>query len=237
MDGYEGIVDVVFQTMARVLEQHASDSAIEHHLIADRVFLGSDDQQSAPKERNLHTVDGLDEGVRQAEVIIRKLVQESSASGPSDPSQKEKAKIDEIMLSAQPPNELTGAAKTEVSTSTDTIYLRLQPAYAPLPWTPGKAPAGKGGDNLFFILHLHDPAHDLTFVTLSQPIPASFCASNVYPPPLLLMPGSTNPSLPVDVPFEENVWVEQSLTDVVEVCVGVLTHVSLRPTCLTALLT
>lgn len=181
MDGYEGIVDVIFQTMTRVLEQHAGDSSIEHHLIADRVFLGSERvDERAPKERDLHPAQGLNQGALQAETIVKQLVSESSLRGPTDASQKEKDKITEIKNSAKSSNADDPSGQepeTEVSTSTDTIYLRLQPTFASLPYQSGTTFSSvKKGENLFFVVYLHDPVHDLIFTTLSQSIPSSFCA-------------------------------------------------------------
>ena len=84
------------------------------------------------------------------------------------------------------------------------IYMRIQPVLAPLPFLPspaatssssadvGSTPANPNAA-LFFLLILRDPTHELTHSSLSQSMPASW----------------------LDIPFEENEWVEDVMVDII----------------------
>lgn len=84
------------------------------------------------------------------------------------------------------------------------IYIRIQPCLAPLPaYTPTALPSAT--DNLtsasdsrptpialFFLLLLRDPTHNIIQSSMSQSIPAAW----------------------LEIPFEENEWVEDIMVDV-----------------------
>lgn len=88
-----------------------------------------------------------------------------------------------------------------VPVTTCPIYMRIQPCLAPLPFFPSDAPstATPGSSTtdstmaLFFLLLLRDPTHNLVHSSLSQSMPAAW----------------------LDIPFEENEWVEDVMVDVI----------------------
>lgn len=79
------------------------------------------------------------------------------------------------------------------------VYLRLQPVIAPLPSMPTALTTSRQttttpvGQQLYFLLVLIDPTHSLSHYTVSQPIPASW----------------------LEIPFEENEWVEEFMVDTI----------------------
>lgn len=78
------------------------------------------------------------------------------------------------------------------------VYLRLQPVLSPLPSLPSLSSSSSGDTSspakqLYFLLLLIDPTHSLTHHTVSQPLPASW----------------------LDIPFEENEWVEEFMVEAI----------------------
>ncbi|GAA5924780.1 uncharacterized protein JCM15063_005730 [Sporobolomyces koalae] len=74
------------------------------------------------------------------------------------------------------------------------VYLRLQPVLAKLPAFPTPTNAGAvTPEHLFFLILLIDPTHGLTHHTMSQPLPRAW----------------------LDIPFEENEWVEEFMVDAI----------------------
>lgn len=74
--------------------------------------------------------------------------------------------------------------------------MRIQPCLAPLPFLANPTDVSsdaKSSSVLFFLLLLRDPTHNLVHSSLSQSIPASW----------------------LDIPFEENEWVEDVMVDVI----------------------
>ncbi|BGP37371.1 hypothetical protein JCM10450v2_001280 [Rhodotorula kratochvilovae] len=82
-----------------------------------------------------------------------------------------------------------------VPVTTCPIYLRIQPVLAPLPsLPPSYLPAGATeAKALFFLLLLRDPTHALVHASVSQSMPAGW----------------------LDIPFEENEWVEDAMVEVI----------------------
>ncbi|GAA5967834.1 hypothetical protein JCM3765_001895 [Sporobolomyces pararoseus] len=79
------------------------------------------------------------------------------------------------------------------------VYLRLQPVLAPLPSLPSPPSTSASNSSpasskqLYFLLLLIDPTHSLTHHTISQPLPSSW----------------------LDIPFEQNEWVEEFMVDAI----------------------
>lgn len=102
------------------------------------------------------------------------------------------------------------AQSLTVPITTCPIYMRIQPCLAPLPfYTPTQSTASDsapgGGEakaqlSLFFLLLLRDPTHHIVQTTLSQSIPAPW----------------------LDIPFEENEWVEDAMVDVIRRSVEII---------------
>lgn len=68
------------------------------------------------------------------------------------------------------------------------VYLRIQPVLAPLPLAIDDLK-----DQLYFLLVLRDAEHNLERTTLSQAMPAEW----------------------LEIPFEENEWVENEMVDII----------------------
>ncbi|KAL8291707.1 hypothetical protein RQP46_001965 [Phenoliferia psychrophenolica] len=98
--------------------------------------------------------------------------------------------------------ESSSAESVTVPVTTCPIYLRIQPCLAPQPYAAIVRAAATGDDAaapavedkaLFFLLVLRDPTHKLVHTSLSQSMPAEW----------------------LDIPFEENEWVEDVMVDVI----------------------
>lgn len=77
-----------------------------------------------------------------------------------------------------------------VPVTTCPIYMRIQPCVAALPFLSSSAAPSTA---LFFLLILRDPTHNLSHSSISQSIPSAW----------------------LDIPFEENEWVEDVMVDVI----------------------
>lgn len=64
---------------------------------------------------------------------------------------------------------------------------------APLPFYPTSAGGGEEKKALFFLMLLRDPTHSLSHESVSQSMPASW----------------------LEIPFEENEWVEDVMVDII----------------------
>ncbi|GAA5908773.1 uncharacterized protein JCM6883_004164 [Sporobolomyces salmoneus] len=84
--------------------------------------------------------------------------------------------------------------------TTSPVYLRLQPVLSPLPSVPSSLSSGGPSSQLSFLLLLLDPTHSLTHYTSSQPLPSQW----------------------LDIPFEENEWVEEFMVDSIRGAVEVV---------------
>ncbi|KDN38030.1 hypothetical protein K437DRAFT_240305 [Tilletiaria anomala UBC 951] len=206
MIGYDGISEVVFRTLTRVMEQHAGDSSTEQQLVVNKppkseapatssTPSASAKPADADVERDINAVEGFEEAVKVAEVNVEQLIKASSFSSSASSSQNAKGK--EAEKAAQPAD---ASAKTSSSNSvalpitTCPVYVRIQPCVAPLPW--GRSLS----KYLYFIILLKDPSNGLDHQTISQAVPQTW----------------------LEVPFEQNAWVEQGLTDVLEVALSVI---------------
>lgn len=112
------------------------------------------------------------------------------------------ANLDSLMKEIPP-------TQTEPKTTGDKaticpIYLRVQPALAPLPFGSFSSSsskqtlsaadtADKSDIHLFFLFFLIDPSNQLYHQTLSQAMPAAW----------------------IDIPFEENEWVEEEMVQII----------------------
>ncbi|BGP19032.1 hypothetical protein JCM10213_009258 [Rhodosporidiobolus nylandii] len=102
-----------------------------------------------------------------------------------------------------PPSSSTDGVTVPVTTCP--VYLRIQPVLAPLPSLPSSLlnPASTTPDSqkaLFFLLLLRDPTHNLVHSSMSQSMPASW----------------------LDIPFEENEWVEDAMVEVIRRSVEII---------------
>ncbi|CEQ39079.1 SPOSA6832_00582 [Sporobolomyces salmonicolor] len=94
-----------------------------------------------------------------------------------------------------------------VPVTTCPVYLRIQPCLSPLPFLSSSSlspssdsTSPNAGKALFFLLVLRDPTHRLVHQSLSQSLPAAW----------------------LDIPFEENEWVEDQMVEVIRRSVEVV---------------
>ncbi|KAK4050535.1 hypothetical protein OIO90_005002 [Microbotryomycetes sp. JL221] len=86
------------------------------------------------------------------------------------------------------------------------VYMRIQPCLANLPFLPpslttaGQGEGPKASQVLFFLLLLKDPTHNLMHSSLSQSMPAAW----------------------LDIPFEENEWVEDAMVEIIRRSVEII---------------
>jgi Family of unknown function (DUF5427) len=164
MIGYDGVSDVVFRTLARVMEQQAADSAIEQQLVVNKPVSSAtpatpsagakptrtsvDESGSASgsggggasDERELNAVEGFEEGTKLAEVELEQMIKAANIASSKPPSQKakEKARLEEDAQNgaAAVPESALGERKQGMTLPITTcpVFLRIQPCLAPLPW-------------------------------------------------------------------------------------------------------
>ncbi|KAE8222833.1 hypothetical protein CF319_g4043 [Tilletia indica] len=209
MIGYDGIETVVFQVLAKVMEQ-VEQSDVEHQLVVNKapkrpggsLPKQSDDGLDA-QHRDLNAVEGFDAAFKLAEAELAALIKsrpppkERTAPTPTPATSESTATqpntaTDEKSDPSTDPNALT-LPITECP-----LFIRVQPVFGPLPGHTAAATATSDADgiskHLFFVIVLQDPLHGLRHQTVSQAVPWSWMA----------------------VPFETNAWVEQALVDVLQ---------------------
>ncbi|KZW02054.1 hypothetical protein EXIGLDRAFT_511614 [Exidia glandulosa HHB12029] len=148
MEGYEGVENLVYRALARIMEQVEGGDLVVNKGNESRP------KESADGERDLNAVDGQDAALKLA-----------------------KANIDDLAKSK--------AAETEKSvpesslqnpTTYSHVYLRIQPFFLSHPFAAQPASAESSeppvpARHLHFLLHLHDPSHNLEHTTVSQALP------------------------------------------------------------------
>ncbi|EST07617.1 Maintenance of telomere capping protein 1, Mtc1 [Kalmanozyma brasiliensis GHG001] len=170
MVGYDGISDVTYQTLAKVMEQVES-AGTGQQLVVNKAR--TETPAAMPKggegERELNAVEGFAAAFKLARVNLEECIKQHEVTPP----------VKETKESAALP------------ITTCPVFVRIQACLAGLPG----ADDAEGEDkekSLFFLVLLRDPQHGLSHKTVSQAVPTSW----------------------LDVAFEENEWVEESLVDV-----------------------
>ncbi|KAI8459981.1 maintenance of telomere capping protein 1 [Phakopsora pachyrhizi] len=208
MIGYDGIETLVYKTLSKVMEQVDG---------GDLILNKGDEEKPKPSSneegeeiRDLNAIDGLNEGYKLALANLEQMIMRRS--------KKEKIEREE---SSKVKNEETSAATTLPITNCP-VYLRIQPILSPSPifnnvnLTPkeSKIEGGGGGSDekkiratsvdqeshLFFLVLLKDVNNCLDLTTLSQSMPTSW----------------------LDIPFEENEWVEDFMVDIIKKSVEII---------------
>ncbi|KAN0063128.1 hypothetical protein ACQY0O_004292 [Thecaphora frezii] len=194
MVGYDGIEDVTYRVLAKVMEQVDSDNT-EQQLVVNKAPVqatASRPKQGPDQERDLNAVEGLEAAFRLASASLDEIVTNHQAKPPT---------------LAMP----TSPSSVTLPITTCPVFVRIQACLAPLPGaslssSSAAAAAGKAKDEsdadkqLYFVVLLKDPLHGLSHKTISQAIPNSW----------------------LQVPFEENAWVEDSMVDVISTALSVV---------------
>ncbi|KAJ4476713.1 maintenance of telomere capping protein 1 [Lentinula aciculospora] len=157
MNGYDGVENLVFRAMTRVLEQVEGGE-----LIVDR------GEQSRPKDdagsaaRDLNTVEGYEAAVKLSQANLDELI-----------------KIKDSALKAK----VEKSSTLQSPTSYSYLYLRVQPYFtsysvpsiSALASTDGSAPSEQSKQqHLQFLLYLSDPDHNLIHSTITQAVPGAW---------------------------------------------------------------
>ncbi|SCZ92032.1 BZ3500_MvSof-1268-A1-R1_Chr5-3g08293 [Microbotryum saponariae] len=149
--------------------------------------------ESNDEERDLNLVEGLEAAWKLAEANLDQLIK-TTFKPSSAPN-------------ANNSNAAEGGITIPVTTCP--IYMRIQPCLAPIPFLPPSlttisptegSVTTSSAKALFFLLVLNDPTHGLKHVSLSQSLPANW----------------------LDIPFEENEWVEDVMVEVIRRSVEII---------------
>ncbi|CAO1620291.1 unnamed protein product [Parajaminaea phylloscopi] len=201
MVGFDGVPDVTFKVLARVMEsQQLGRHGVDQQLIVNKApepvaESNRDDAGStsgnADEQRNMKAVQGFAEAWQTADASVSALI------GAHEPRAPKKA----------------DDATTPVTYCP--VFLRIQACQAPIPGLPaansesgtshaGATTAGASDtssqDCIYFLVLLQDPSHGLSHRSISQSVPASWLTLN----------------------FEDNPWIEQSLVDALEGALSVV---------------
>lgn len=192
MVGFDGVPDVTFKVLSRVLEtQQLVESGVEQQLVVNKApesrknssAVEGKEQGSteagSEDARDMNAIRGFAEAWKIADSSLSKLIAEHD----SDTSQ------------AQAPNSLS------VPVTKCPIFVRIQPCLSPLVGAnegPEAAQAGqtssRSQEHVHFLILLQDPTHGLSHRSVSQSVPSSW----------------------LSLSFDDNPWIEQSLVDALE---------------------
>ncbi|PWN91018.1 hypothetical protein FA10DRAFT_267438 [Acaromyces ingoldii] len=216
MVGYEGIDDLVFRVLGRVVETHAAqDHAQEgnegpgqQQIIVNK----SRTQQSMEDERtdagtHARSMNALDSGGfehawKTAETKLDALIQ---ATYTPAPAQDTAAKDGDSSSSSSSDT----SAKLPITTCP--LYIRIQPLLASLPGLESSTDTPR---HLYFAVVLNDPSNGLVHRTISSPVPADWfdeAGSGSH---------SDRPG-PGPGPGPEP-WAEEFLVEILEACLGAI---------------
>ncbi|CEH14536.1 Maintenance of telomere capping protein 1, Mtc1 [Ceraceosorus bombacis] len=201
MIGYDGIADVVFKVLQSVMEAQM-DRGTEQQLVVNK----------APEPRPSGEAKTVEESspLKQATSDSNERDFRAVIGWDQAREKAENALAKTIAShSAAPP----ATSSLTVPITHCPVFVRIQPVLAPLPIFASTSNAGiskarsvtskenaEPEEQLWFLLLLQDPGNGCRHTTVSQSVPRSW----------------------LDVPFEENAWVEQSLVDVLQNSLSVI---------------
>ncbi|KAK0524789.1 hypothetical protein OC835_005815 [Tilletia horrida] len=206
MIGYDGIETVVFQVLAKVMEQ-VERNDIEHQLVVNKAPKGgslpkSHEDNPELQERDLNAVEGFDAAFKLAEAELDALIKarpppkETVTPAPAAAAAAAAAPSSEAGTSGSGSESAPTVGSLTLPITECPLFIRVQPLSAPLPGfsATGSDQTAKSAPSkhLFFVVVLRDPLHGLRHQVVSQSVPRSW----------------------MDVNFETNAWVEQALVDV-----------------------
>ncbi|GAA5973257.1 hypothetical protein JCM11641_003038 [Rhodosporidiobolus odoratus] len=118
------------------------------------------------------------------------------------------ASLDQLIKATYKPDAPPSSSSADgvtVPVTTCPIYMRIQPCLSPVPSLPSSSlnPASTTPDAqkvLYFLLILRDPTHNLVHSSMSQSMPSSW----------------------LDIPFEENEWVEDAMVEIIRRSVEII---------------
>ena len=154
MIGYDGISDVTYQVLAKVMEQ-VDSSGTEQQLIVNKAQIETPaskpktGSEAGQQDRDLNAVEGFPAAFRLARVNLDECIKQHEVAAPHPKS-----------------------ADQDLPITTCPVFVRIQACLADL---PGEAeePA-ESNKSLFFLVLLRDPQHGLSHKTVSQAVPTSW---------------------------------------------------------------
>lgn len=160
MIGYDGISDVTYQVLAKVMEQ-VDSSGTEQQLIVNKAQIETPaskpktGSEGSEQDRDLNAVQGFPAAFRLAKVNLDECIKQHQV--------------------AAPPQKAAGDASA-LPITTCPVFVRIQACLADLPGDAlGEAgEAGEANKSLFFLVLLRDPQHGLSHKTVSQAVPTSW---------------------------------------------------------------
>jgi hypothetical protein len=162
MVGYDGISDVTYQTLAKVMEQVHSDGT-EQQLVVNKAQAETaskpKDSAGADQPRDLNAVEGFAAAFRLARVSMDECIKQHEV--------------------APPPQRSAEAAALPITTCP--VFVRIQACLADLPGDDTDKDGTDAAKSLFFIVLLRDPQHGLSHKTVSQAVPTSWRKFHLSP--------------------------------------------------------
>lgn len=166
-------------------------------------------------ERNLNTVEGFVEGYKLAEANLEALIKKHYQK-PAEPQHNQQQQ--QQSPGKSPTHGRKESAGVSLPVTVCPVYMRIQPVIAAMPFattstsstTPSTTTPSSSNEqpqtgatmtttrtsddlHLYFVMILRDPTNELVHKTLSQSMPSKW----------------------LDIPFEENEWVEDIMVDVI----------------------
>ncbi|KNZ47609.1 hypothetical protein VP01_628g6 [Puccinia sorghi] len=201
MVGYDGIEDLVYRSLSKVMEQVDGGDLILNKGDEER----PKPSESAGPERDLQAAEGMIDGYKLALANLEQMIQRIEGK-------KAELKMKEASGEGSAPQTGEGG---ELPITHCPVYVRIQPIISRLPVfgpTPSTTTRGSKATmlevaqqqgqqgvtvdmegHLFFLVLLRDVKNSLDHTTLTQSIPATW----------------------LEIPFEENEWVEDIMVDVI----------------------
>ncbi|MBW0544164.1 hypothetical protein O181_083879 [Austropuccinia psidii MF-1] len=192
MVGYDGIEDLVYRSLSKIMEQVDGGELILNKGDEEKPR----ESESANLERDLQAIEGMTEGYKLAAANLDQMIKRVETK---------KAEA------TQTSDESTGQSADSVNSLPIThcpVYVRIQPILSRLPvfasfnlpeTTAASSNASAGikvedEKHLFFLILLKDVKHSLDHTTLTQSMPSSW----------------------LEISFEENEWVEDIMVEVIK---------------------
>ncbi|PWN30361.1 hypothetical protein BDZ90DRAFT_229381 [Jaminaea rosea] len=145
MVGFDGVPDVTFKILSRVMESQVRQHGLDQQLVVNQARNGAQvgDKVDESNERDMQPAKGFEEGWKTAQSSLATLIASHEPEAPK-------------------------ANSVNVPVTNSPVFLRIQPVMAPL---PGESATASPPSSIFFLVLLQDPTHGLSHRTCSQAMP------------------------------------------------------------------
>lgn len=155
MTGFDGVPDVVFKVLSRVMESQVRQQGLDQQLIVNQAKDGGarvgETTSQEGDERDMKPANGFAEGWKTAQSSLAQLI------------------------GAHEPEAPKVSSSVNVPVTNSPVFLRIQPVLAPLPGdgasTPSSSASSSSQQQVYFLVLLQDPTHGLSHRTCSQAMP------------------------------------------------------------------